>query len=204
MSVSVSLERDPYLNQPRPVRLDKGVFKSTSRGVFPVLSNISELNIRRENTVRFLPKMPTNQSEDSGFAVERTRPLSRPLSTCIDHGRHLDVHYLSMSSSADILFYDPDSSHSPAVSTATAERYRTHKRRVSSSARSAASLSRSGWDEDTARASVRNIHTPSMLIQAPKFCAPITIPQGRVVGGSNEKMNPPDSVGQTLHTINSL
>jgi hypothetical protein len=140
--------------------------------------------------------MTVNVSETQRPAVIRTRPLTRPLSTCIDHGRHHDIDRLLMSPSTDILFYDPRAAHPPGVSTATVERYTTHKRRISSSARSVVSLGRSGFDEpnDGSLERERNKHITSLYIQTPKFTAPVTIPQGRVVSGIDEKMVVPDSV----------
>lgn len=96
-----------------------------------------------------------------------------------------------MSPSADILFYEPRTAHSPAVSTATAARPWTHKRRTSTSARSVVSLGRS---ETMDRIGERARNASSLHIHTPKFAAPIIVPQGRVVEGIDEKMVVPDSV----------
>ena len=139
-----------------------------------------------------IPTMAPDRTPDSSRST--TRPIARPFSTCIFPRPYSDPASHIMSSPEEVVFSDPRvDQHAPSISTATAGRYKTHRRRLSSASRSAVSVVRSCTSMSEEESKRR---TASLFVGTPKFSSPITIPQGRVVGGGNEKVAVPDSVSR--------
>jgi len=157
----------------------------------------SETELARTATMSSTPTTTTpNRTPDSSRPT--TRPIARPFSTCIFQRPYSDPARHVMSSPEEVVCFDPRvDQHAPSISTATAGRYKTHRRRLSSASKSAVSVGRSYAsrnEEDYKR------RTASLFVGTPKFSSPITIPQGRVVGGVDEKVAVPDSVSH-IHCV---